>query len=119
MSGDGLILTLHGFIVEMLTPSASADVLGETLTVRSRIRLLCGCPTEPGGIWDSSRYNIRSQLLAADGEVLAEAPMQFTGTTNVFEADVSVPDAEVETVRVLVSDAERVNFGVAQTTLRK
>jgi hypothetical protein len=116
MSGDGLILTLHGFIVEMVTPSASADLSGEAVTVRSRVRLLCGCPTEPGGLWDASRYDIRAQLLGADGEVLSEAPMQFTGTVNEFEADVSLPDAEVQTVRVLVSDAERVNFGVGETT---
>ncbi len=117
MSGDGLILMLHGFIVEMLTPSASADLSGETLTVRSRVLLLCGCPTEPGGLWDARRYDMRAQLLGADGKVVSEAPMQFTGTTNEFEADVSIPDAEVETVRVLVSDAERVNFGVGETTL--
>lgn len=119
MSGDGLILKLHGFIVEMLTPSESTNPSGETLTVRSRIRLLCGCPTEPGGLWDASRYDIRAQLLGANGEVLTEAPMQFAGTTNMYEADVSLPDAEVETVRVLVSDAERVNFGVVETTLHK
>lgn len=122
MSGDGLILTLHGFIVEMLTPSASADLSGEAVTVRSRVRLLCGCPTEPGGLWDASRYDMRAQILSSDGEVLSEAPMQFTGTTNEFEADVPMPDGstpEAETVRVLVSDAERVNFGVGEMTLRE
>ncbi|HHP7238428.1 hypothetical protein [Longibacter sp.] len=114
ITGDGLVLTLHGFIVEMLSPEAGARVDGGTVAVRARVRLLCGCPTQPDGLWDSSRYDMKAQIVSADGEVLTEAPMRFTGTTNEYEADVPMPSENAATLRVVVADAERVNFGVAE-----
>ena len=116
ITGDGLVLTLHGFIVEILSPeNGSAD--GEEMTVRARVRMLCGCPTEPGGLWDSDRYEIRAELINASGTTVSTVPLTFTGTTNEFGATVKRPGGEVETLRVVVSDAERVNFGTASTSL--
>jgi len=46
--------------------------------------------------------------------VLTEAPMRFTGTTNEYEADVQMPPESAATLRVVVADADRVNFGVAE-----
>ncbi len=43
--GDGVLLELHGFIVELIEPKTPAS--GGTVTVTARVRLLCGCP--PGG----------------------------------------------------------------------
>ena len=114
--GDGVVLTLYGFIVEITeaTPTAAS---AEAVNVHARVRMLCGCPTEPGGMWDASRYTITAQLLR-DGAVVAETPMQYAGTTNHYEGAVRIPDQENATaVRVIVSDAERVNFGVATKEL--
>lgn len=116
VTGDGITLTLHGFIVEVLEPSASAAKQGETLSVRARVRMLCGCPTEPGGMWDADRYTIRAQLLR-DGAVVAEAPLSFAGTTNEYEGGLTVPDEGATQVRVSASDADRVNFGTATASL--
>lgn len=112
IEGDGIVLTVHGFIVEVLRPSDGSLSPGETLPVRARVRMLCGCPTEPGGLWDATRYTITAQLLR-DGEVVAATPMQFAGTTSEYTATVPVPEAGASAVRVLAMDAERVNFGVA------
>lgn len=116
VSGDGITLTLHGFIVEVLSPSASDVRPGEDVSVRARVRMMCGCPTEPGGMWDADRYTIRAQLLR-DGRVVEEAPLSFTGTTNEYEGTLSVPNAEATHVRVTASDADRVNFGTATASL--
>lgn len=112
VAGDGVVLTVHGFIVEVLAPTDASAQPGDALTVRSRVRMLCGCPTEPGGMWDASTYTITAQLLR-DGEVVATSPMQFTGSTSEYEATVPVPSAGATAVRVLAMDADRVNFGVA------
>lgn len=116
IEGDGLVLTVHGFIVEVLAPSPQEAQPGAEVTVRSRVRMLCGCPTEPGGLWDADRYTITAQLLR-DGEVVAEAPMAFAGTTSEYEAALTVPNAGATTMRVLAEDAERVNFGLATQSL--
>lgn len=116
VTGDGIILPLHGFIVEVLEPSMDAVTPGSETTVRARIRMMCGCPTEPGGMWDSNRYTLRAQLLR-DGSVVAETPLSFTGTINEYEGTLQVPDAGATTVRVTASDADRVNFGAATKSL--
>lgn len=115
ITGDGIVLTVHGFIVEVLAPSGSASA-GTSIPVRARVRMLCGCPTEPGGMWDASTYTITAQLLR-DGEVVATAPMTFSGTTSEYEATLTRPSAGATAVRVLAMDADRVNFGVATQSL--
>lgn len=112
ITGDGIVLTVHGFIVEVLSPATTEAAPGEALTVRSRVRMLCGCPTEPGGMWDASTYTITAQLLR-DGQVIAAAPMQFSGTTSEYAATLTVPASGATAVRVLAMDAARVNFGLA------
>ncbi|MFB6097921.1 MAG: hypothetical protein ABEK84_02190 [Salinibacter sp.] len=116
VTGDGITLHLHGFIVEVLSPSSGTATPGESLSVRARVRMLCGCPTRPGGLWDSSRYTIRAQLVR-DGAVVAETPLSFTGTTSEYEGAIEVPEAGATRVRVVVSDPERGNFGMATTAL--
>jgi len=111
ITGDGIVLTVHGFIVEVLEPSGSASA-GASIPVRARVRMLCGCPTEPDGMWDARTYTITAQLLR-DGTVVATAPMTFTGTTSEYEATLAPPAAGATTVRVLAMDADRVNFGMA------
>lgn len=115
VTGDGLVLTLHGFIVEVLEPSSGATVRttssGDTVEIRARVRMMCGCPTRPGGLWDASRYDIRGQLLR-DGVVVAEEPLDFTGTTSEFAGTLATPDGGATAVRVVATDADRVNFGV-------
>ncbi len=116
VTGDGITLTLHGFIVEVLDPSGGEVTPGTSLSVRARVRMMCGCPTEPGGLWDANRYTIRAQLLR-DGTVVAEAPLSFAGTTNEYEGSLSVPEEGATQVRVTASDADRVNFGTATASL--
>jgi len=116
VTGDGLTLTLHGFIVEVLSPSEGALAPGTEVSVRARVQMMCGCPTEPGGLWDANRYTIAAQLLR-DGQVVAEAPLTFAGTTSEYEGSLSVPDAGATQLRVTARDAERVNFGSATTAL--
>jgi hypothetical protein len=116
ITGDGIILTLNGFIVELLAPSDLDVSPGETMTVRSRVRLLCGCPTEPGGLWDASRYDLRAQFVNDEGQIVSETDLAFAGTTSEYTGDLLVPQ-DATTLRVLATDAERVNFGMVEKSL--
>ena len=118
IDGDGLTLTLHGFIVEVLSPE-TYTLRADSMQVRARVRMLCGCPTEPGGMWDASRYDIRAQLLNEDGDVVQESPLSFSGTTSEYVGALPTPEAasDATRLRVLAVDAERVNFGMADVML--
>lgn len=116
VTGEGIILPLHGFIVEVLEPSAAEVAPGEEISVRARVRMLCGCPTEPGGMWNADRYTIRAQLMR-DSTVVTEAPLSFTGTTSEFSNTLQIPEEGATEIRVTARDADRVNFGMATSFL--
>lgn len=112
IDGDGVILELHGFIVEILSPEPLAPV-SSAVEVTARVRMMCGCTIEPGGLWDADDKEVIARLKAG-GEVVSEAPLRFAGEISTFEGAVPVPetvrgsDLELE---VLVSEAARQNFG--------
>jgi len=117
VTGDGLVLTLHGFIVEALQPTDPSVSVGKTIDVRARVRMMCGCPTEPGGLWDSNRYTIRAVLVGPDGSVVAASPLSYAGTTSEYEGMVTVPAGGATQLRVTAVDAERVNAGATTVDL--
>ncbi|MEF8817870.1 MAG: hypothetical protein V5A58_13855 [Salinibacter sp.] len=117
MTGNGIVLPLHGFIVEVLRPTTSSAAPGETIDVRARVRMMCGCPTEPGGLWDASRYTIQAKLVGPDGGVVATAPLSYTGTTSEYEGTITVPSEGATQLRVTSVDAERANAGAATMPL--
>jgi hypothetical protein len=119
VTGDGVVLPLHGFIVEILTPTSpvTAPAPGDTLGVRARVRMLCGCPTRPGGLWNAERYTIEAHLVRG-GEVVSTVPLTYTGTTSEYAAALVLPTGgPFDAVRVTASDAGRVNFGVQHLPL--
>lgn len=112
IEGDGVILELHGMIVEIQIPEPLAPVEG-SVEVQARVRMMCGCELRPGGLWDSSRMSIVARL-RADGAVVSESPLGFSGETSIFAGAVTVPaaargrDLELE---VLALDPKAGNFG--------
>lgn len=118
VTGDGIVLTLHGFIVEVLSPNVRSITPGATIDVRARVRMMCGCPTEPGGLWDASRYTIHAELVGPDGGVVARAPLSFSGTTSEYEGTIAVPSEGATQLRVVAVDAERANAGTATVGLK-
>lgn len=117
VTGNGIVLTLHGFIVEALRPTDRSVSAGETFDVRARVRMMCGCPTKPGGLWDSSRYTIRAELVGPDGGVVATTPLSYAGTTSEYEGTITVPEGGITQLRVTAVDAERANAGSATVDL--
>lgn len=116
--GEGVILELNGFTVELPAPSDGAEVAaGEPFDVRAHVTMLCGCPTEPGGMWDSSAYEIVARAVRG-GEVVAEWPLAFTGTTSEYAAEARLDAAGEFELQVLAMHPERANFGMAARTIR-
>ncbi len=116
VEGQGLVLTLHGFFVEILSPEARAVPPGD-VRVRARVRMACGCPTEPGGLWDSDRYEMVARLLR-DGRPVGEAPLRYAGEPSTFEATLPAEEPGRYRVEVLVADTARANLGRATRAVR-
>lgn len=118
VEGDGIILELNGFIVEVTAPEAGAPVEKE-IPVTARIRLMCGCLIQPGGLWDSETKVFLARL-KADGQVVSTSSLHFSGEASVFEGAVAVPPtrrgAELE-LEVLAADTTMGNFGRHQIPL--
>lgn len=110
--GEGVILELLGFVVGLLSPEDGADLpAGEPVEVRGKITMLCGCPTEPGGLWDANDYELLVQAVRG-GEVVASWPMEFAGETSHYAGTITLePAGEVE-LRLLAMDPGKANFGM-------
>ena len=112
--GDGVILVLQGFTVELLEPLGDLTrAAGTELPVQARVTMLCGCPTEPGGIWDSNDYLIEARVVR-DGRVLEAAALAFSGETSIYEGRISVPAGEGLALQILAMDPGKGNFGIVE-----
>jgi len=108
IGGNGIVLDLQGLIVEVLdAPPASTDA---GVAVRARVRMLCSCATEPGGMWTVER--VMARLMDGD-DVVAEAPLQYSGQTSVYSGTVPSPRPGAFRLVVEAADTDGVNFGTA------
>lgn len=118
VEGDGVVLELHGFTVELLEPAdASVVSEGERLSVRARITMLCGCPTQPRGMWDSRRITTSVRLVedgTGDVTLVRRSALEFAGEESTYEATLDAPSAGAYTLEVVAADPERANFGAAR-----
>lgn len=113
--GEGVILELNGFTVEIESPTEDV-ASGPTLDVRARVTMLCGCPIEPGGLWDADRLDVVARVVR-DGEVVAESPLPFAGETSTFAGAVEAPGTGPAELQVLALDPERANVGMARIAI--
>ena len=111
--GDGVVLDLHGFIVELLEPMSVEQGVDE-IQLRVRVRMMCGCTLEPAGLWDADRVAVRAQLYGPSG-LLREANLAYAGEPNMFAGSLSLAGApEGARLFVVATDPARENFGKSQ-----
>jgi hypothetical protein len=120
IEGDGLILELPGFVVDVLAPSAHEFLALPanrklTVTLRANLVLMCGCTTEPKGLWDSSRYELAAHV-ELNGRPLPRVPLKYAGKASTYEGALSVRQKGVYEVTVTAFDAAAGNTGVDRTT---
>lgn len=112
--GEGIVLRLYGFRVTLDVPD-TVDV-GAEIPVRATVRMMCGCPTEPDGLWDADDYTIVARL-HRDGDVVAETPMAFAGESSTYEASLPAPASGPARVEVIAVDPAKANAGRADAVV--
>ncbi len=115
--GDGWVLELPGYIVDVLTPPAHVKLSSETpkVDLRTNVALMCGCPIKPGGLWDADELEVTA-LVKRNGEKLPPIDLAFAGETSQFAGTVPVEGPGVYDVTVYAHNPKNGNTGLDRTT---
>jgi hypothetical protein len=114
--GDAWRLELPGFAVDVLAPPAHQRVRGAApVLVRANVVMMCGCPIEPGGLWDANRYQVHA-IVSRNGVKLRELPLAYAGETSQFAAELGELEPGAYDVLVYAYDPANGNTGLDRTT---
>jgi len=115
--GEGVILELMGFTVVLESPSDTGSVKArQAFEIRASVTMLCGCPTEPGGLWNADDIEIVA-VMKRSTHVLSTVPLTYSGKRNTYHATVTVDQPGPLLIQVLAMDPAKANFGMATRTL--
>lgn len=120
IAGDGIILEIPGFIIDILEPQTHRFIRWTELpipdgiaAVRANIVMMCGCTITDGGLWDGSQMEVEV-IVNRNGKRQGLYPMQITETANIFEGAVSIPDKGAYEFIVTAFDPRTGNSGVGK-----
>jgi hypothetical protein len=116
--GDGVLLELPGFAVDVEAPSSHSRGRGlpREVEVRANVTMMCGCPLTPGGLWDSDRLQIRASV-QRDGAPHVEIPLAYAGTASAFAGSFTADAAGTYLITVYAYDPDNGNTGVDSTSV--
>ena len=115
--GDGWLLELPGFVVDVLEPPAHQRRLGATsIAVRANVTMMCGCPIEPGGLWDANGFEVRARV-SRNGMRAGEVALAYAGETSQFAGEIPAGEPGAYEIVVYAYDPKSGNTGLDRTTV--
>jgi hypothetical protein len=113
--GEGIILEIPGFIVDILKPRTHQyislqSVRGKPFQIQANIVMMCGCVIDKGGVWDADKIETKA-IINKDGKFLSETHLTLV-STNLFEGSFPVSQAGNYEVIVYAFDNKTGNTGV-------
>ena len=117
--GDGVVVELPGFIVDVLSPPAafkgkfSKD--GTTL-LKTNVAKLCGCNIHEGTPWPPARYEVEASIYRGD-VFLAKVAMEKDKEPSIYNAALKFQEAGTYRVVVTAFDPVTLEGGVDSTTI--
>jgi len=116
--GDGLVLELPGFAVDVLSPPAHKKVstTDSRIEVRANVTMLCGCPIEPDGLWDADQIEV-SAIVKKNGLQFRPFDLQYAGETSQFSGQLKPNGPGAYEICVFAYDPENGNTGLDKTTV--
>ncbi|WP_226949241.1 hypothetical protein [Rhizorhabdus wittichii] len=117
VTGDGWVLELPGLVVDLVEPAAhQRGAAGASVRLAANVALMCGCPIEPGGIWDAARYDVRATI-RRDGQPADEVRLSYGGRTGYFAGTFPADKAGAYVVTVTAMDSKTGATGVDATSI--
>jgi hypothetical protein len=117
LTGEGVQLVLNGFTVVIQAPTSGVVDAGQSIDVQANVTMLCGCPTQPGGLWDADDIRITARLLQGT-TVVSESVMSFTGKSSTYAATLTAPASGQAELQIIAVDAGKANTGMANMEVR-
>ncbi len=115
LTGDGLVLVMHGYIIDLVAPDSSLVVAASRRTnVRARVRMLCSCPTGPDQLWKVN--DVRARLIQ-NGMVLHDAVLPFAGEGSEYAGELPSLAAGQYMLEIVAASPDIATFGVMRRTL--
>lgn len=116
ISGEGVVIEIPGFIVDVLSPNTHEvikldTVKGGELIFRASVTMMCGCPISKGGIWNSDNITVNA-VVKKEGVPIGELPLHLTDCTNLFEGTLKVKEKGNYELLIYTYDPKTGNTGV-------
>ena len=110
--GDGWLLEIPGFsVTATASVTSSASDGGSVLTMTADITMMCGCPIEPGGMWDANGYEVAAILTDREGNSMT-IPMRYAGETSIFSGYANLVGSGPYEAIVYAYDSSNGNTGI-------
>lgn len=116
IAGDGIILEIPGFAVDILQPQVHEFDKRKSITITANTVMMCGCPISPGGLWDSNKMEFTAIIHKGD-TVVAQKTMKYAGKTSTFQTDFMPESSGTYQITVYGYDARTGNTGLDKTTV--
>jgi hypothetical protein len=110
--GDGLVLEVPGFVVDILSPQTHERISSENVEIKANVVMMCGCPITPGGIWDADQYEITA-VLSSEGKEVKELQLKAGEKPSTFSAETTLEPGMYELL-IYAYDSMSGNTGVDQ-----
>ncbi|WBL26818.1 hypothetical protein [Zunongwangia sp. HGR-M22] len=113
--GDGVILEIPGFVIDILSPQTHERIPGEISTeIKANIVMMCGCPVEEGGLWDANDFEINA-VVESEG-FFKEIELKQTEKSSTFSGNIDLQKGNYS-ITVYAFDAKTGNTGVDKTNI--
>src|SRR2546428_339475 len=93
--------------------------IGDGVTIRTTVNMMCDCIVEPFGNWDSRMMELSGEV-RVDDTVIGHVEFFHQGPKGIFQGDYTIPKwlkgKDRLTLRVVASDAEGINVGYDEIT---
>lgn len=115
LTGDGIVLEIPGYVIDVLTPRAHERITLSSLEngeikIQANIVMMCGCPITSGGIWDADGIEVKAQI-KKDGALTDEISLSVT-ETSLFEGSFQPAEAGNFEIIIYAYDPVTSNTGV-------
>lgn len=115
--GDGIILEVPGFIIDILKPRTHQYIALNTIkdnpfSFQANIVMMCGCVIEKNGVWNSEEMEVRG-ILKKDGTYMKDIKLSLV-STNLFEGNTMISTAGNYELTLYAYHEKSGNTGVAK-----
>ncbi len=116
--GDGWVLELPGLLVapNLAASTVSLSKAMNGVVVEAEVLLMCGCPIEPGFVWDAEDYEVAAIAYRGDNEH-GRFSLQYADAASEFKGVFKTQLPGVYNITVYAYDAESGNTGIGNVEL--